>query len=166
MFFWKRHIAPRKKAPTSPVPAGFTTEGVTWGKTILDSQVVLSEAKKMADKYTILLNEAISKFDTRCCHFTITYAVSRAGIMYIHNCDGGSIDVAYKDYGISAIESDYKKIGMAWALQESILPILLERFPMITAYTVSANGTNINCTYGWVLVTLSFSITINTLHEL
>lgn len=143
-----------------------SNKGMQFGESIIEENIIKNESMKMVEKYSELIDQRIKNADKNECHFAVTYAVSRAGIMYIHDPDGGSINVAYRDYNIAALEEDYKKEGVAWALQKIIVPQLLQKYPMITKHYISSNATDLNKSYGWMKVTLSFEIYLNRFRSL
>ena len=159
MFFRvKKDDVKQKKANNVNI---VSKRGRKFGESILKENIIQNASNKMIEKYSELIDQRIKNADKNECHFKVTYAVSRAGIMYIHDPDGGSINVAYRDYNIAALEEDYKKEGVAWALQKLIVPQILQKYPAITNYCISSNATDLSRSFGWMRVTLSFDIYLN-----
>lgn len=76
-----------------------------------------------------------------------------SGVMFIEDTDGGHIDVAYKDWGYEAIEDEVKRLGVAMALRDIIVPWIKAHF-----LAVRSIDTDISERYGWVSVRMNIKI--------
>lgn len=118
-------------------------------------------SSKITQIYINSINRGIENSDTNMCKFEFTFSLSRAGIIFLRNGDCQGIDVAYKDYGYSAVEEQSKRRGIAWVLMDILLQNLKN-----TSYNIKNLSTTAYTEYDWIYVSFSFCVEINKYLEL
>lgn len=82
---------------------------------------------------------------------SITYTLSRSGVLFVKE-ECSAVDVKYKEWGYEAIEDEVKRLGVAMALRDIVVPAIEK------CSVVKSINADISERYGWVDVTMNIKV--------
>lgn len=139
MFFKKsKHKDNVKQVTTAPLSPSnenfFSTQGIRFGESILTEDFIQCASKRMAEWCSEEIEKCIHDALDNDLFYGTVYHVNRAMIYererpYVH----------FSNYDIAPLKDDeyHKKEGIAWALQELVVPQLLQKHSEIIEHNIS-----------------------------
>lgn len=123
----------------------------SYAKQYASVDMIKEIAKKMYECYLTIIENQINKMDMNECQFSITYTLSRSGVLFVKE-ECSAVDVKYKEWGYEAIEDEVKRLGVAMALRDIVVPAIEK------CSVVKSINADISERYGWVDVTMNIKV--------
>lgn len=139
----------------------FSKKSKSFGNNIRNITMIEDISLKMIVAYENRIKSMIAKADVNSIMISLSFSLSRMGVIFIREGDTQGIDVSYNSYGYAAVEELEKRNGIAWVLQDIICSYLLNSIKEIKNISIKAHEE-----YGWTRVTLVISIETNKYKEL
>lgn len=134
----------------------FSKKSKSFGNEIRNIEMIKDISSQMIAVYENRIRSEISKASINNFIVSLSFSLSRMGVIFIREGESQGIDVSYNSYGYSAIEELEKINGVAWVLQSIICSHLLGNINTIKNISINASEQ-----YGWTTVTLKMSIETN-----
>lgn len=140
MFFKKsKHKDNVKQVTTAPLSPSnekfFSTQGIRFGESILTEDFIQCASKRMTERCSEDIEKCIHDARDNNLFYGIEYYINQAMIYDRRE----RTYVYFSKYDIAPLKDDeyHKKEGIAWALQELVVPQLLQKHPEIIEHNIS-----------------------------
>ena len=153
-----------KKQRSGPAGGtGVSADVIRYGESLRNNEMITDISSKMVAAYRQYIATRQEQARENRISIPIVFTLSRAGVIFFENTDGGYIDVGYRDYGYAAVEDQSKREGIAWILQDIVTKRLKWEAPGVRSVTseIAARESD-----PWIRVKLLIESEINRYKEL